>query len=111
MTELDPAARRKELEDASGELRELCEDVPVPMQTKQYVICFCGSTEQSAAEKSPQRQILYAAIERFQQACAALDGDFGAAGYAPREVASIEKESARFGALRQEIAAVAGDAG
>jgi hypothetical protein len=109
MTERDVASRRQELEDASGDLRELCEDVAVPMQAKQYVAYFCGATEESARNKAPRREAFYAGIDRFQQAFEALHADLAAAGYVPREVASIEKESAKFASLRQEIGTAAGD--
>lgn len=111
MRELDLAARRTELEDASGDLRELCEDVAVPMAAKQYIAFFAGTGAQSAADKAPKRQAFYAGIDRFQLAFEALRGDLESAGYVPREVASIERESARFAALRREISAAAGDAG
>ncbi len=108
MTELPLAARRLELDHATEDLRELCEEVAVPMQAQQYIAYFCGAGGQSARDKAPRRQDFYAAIDRFQSAVEAA-GDLEAAGYAPREAASIGKECARFARLRQEISAAAGD--
>ncbi len=107
MRERDLATRRTELEDASGDLRELCEDAAVPMAAKQYFVFFAGNGVQAAADKAPSRQSFFAGIDRFQLACEALRGTLEAAGYVPREVASVEKESARFAALRWEISAAA----
>jgi|GEM_PF-4278497 len=109
MDEIELAACRKELEEATSGLRELCEDVAVPMQAKQFVAYFCGTGGQAAKDKEPRRRAFYAAIGRFQQAFEALHTDLAAAGYVPREVASIEKESARFAELRQAVGAAAGD--
>lgn len=110
MTENGLAARRDELENAAGDLRELCEDVAVPMQSKQYVTYFCGATAQAIAQRAPRRKTFYAAIERYSAAHAALGQDLADAGYAAREIASIEKETARFQQLRQEICKTSGDA-
>lgn len=109
MTELALAARRTELDHVTEDLRELCEDVSVPMQPAQYIAYFVGAGEESARDKASRRQAFYAGIDRFQQAFETLRGDLEAAGYLPREVASIEKESARFAALRKEVSAAAGD--
>lgn len=108
MTELPLAARRLELDHATEDLRELCEEVAVPMQAQQYIAYFCGAGGQSASDKAPRRQAFYAAIDRFQRAVEAA-GDLEAAGFAPREAASIDKERARFARLRQEISAAAGE--
>jgi len=108
MTELAMAARRTELDHATEDLRELCEEVAVPMQAQQYIAYFCGAGGQSPSDKALRRRAFYAGIDRFQRAVEAV-GDLEAAGYAPREAASIEKESARFARLRREISAAAGD--
>ncbi|RAN76172.1 hypothetical protein B5P43_24585 [Bacillus sp. SRB_336] len=96
------------MDHATEDLRDLCEDVAVPMQAQQYIAYFCGAGGQSARDQAPRRQVFYAAIDRFQRAVEAA-GDLEAAGYAPREAASIGKECARYASLRQEISAPAGD--
>ncbi|MGO4384675.1 hypothetical protein [Specibacter sp. RAF43] len=112
MTENERAVHRAALEQAAGDLRELCEDVAPPMRTQEYVAHFCGRNAgdaQALAQRAPRRATFYAAIERYQNAFEALRGQLAAAGYVPREVASIEKESTRFAQLRQEIGAAAGE--
>lgn len=105
---------RKELEDAAGILRELCEPVAPPMRTREYLTYFCArdlSNDNAVAANEFRRLAFYDAVDAYARAYFSIENELAEAGYAAQEIAGIEKEVALFQQLRGEIGQAAGDGG
>lgn len=103
---------RRELDEAIDVIRELCEPVLPPkrdVEYRQYFLARNPDNSEVVARNTPRRRDLYAAIDGYEQAWAALGGDAVSAGYNEREIASIVKELGRFRALRLELTAATGE--
>lgn len=103
---------REALDAAIDALRELCEPVMPPKRApeyRQYFLARNPDNVEVVARNAPRRRGLYAAINDYERAWAALGDDAASAGYNEREIASIVNELAQFGALRDELASATGE--
>jgi type I restriction enzyme R subunit len=108
----DQLSGRVVLDAAIDALRELCEPVMPPkraVEYRQYFLARNPGNAEVVARNAPRRRDLYAAIDDYERAWAALGGDAASAGYNEREVTSIVNELAQFNALRDELRSATGE--
>lgn len=103
---------RWKLDTAIEAIRELCEPVNPPKGPRDYRNYFCArnlDNKEVVERNEPRRAAFYDAVTEYTDAYSALADELEAAGYAPREAASIQKEVAYFEDLRDELQRSAGE--
>ncbi|WP_104133808.1 hypothetical protein [Cryobacterium sp. Y62] len=103
---------RSTLETAAEVIRELCEPVSPPKRTLDYRNYFCArnlDNKEVVERNEPRRAAFYAAVVEYARAYSEIWDELEAAGYSPREAASIEKEVSYFQELREELKRAADD--
>lgn len=103
---------KQRLDDAREQVRALCEAVPPPKGTSQYIAYFTTDTTDPAAiaEAEKSRLALYRLVSAFVRAYADLANEMVDAGYTAAEAATIRSEATHFEAVRQEVKLASGDA-
>ncbi|WP_424950299.1 type I restriction endonuclease subunit R [Deinococcus sp.] len=99
------ATGRTRLEERLEELRALCEPVAPPRTSEALGHYFCGNSAnpEEAAERAPQRLLLYKLTGSLLRAYADIAGEMEEAGYTATEAARIKAEVAHFDKLSQEV--------
>lgn len=103
---------RERLEETREAVRALCEPVPQPRNTVDYIHYFCAG---DTADKDPvkenerKRVALYRAVSSFVRAYANLANEMREAGYAPDQAEEIRREADHYEKVRQEIKIASGD--
>ncbi|HIK12237.1 MAG TPA: type I restriction endonuclease subunit R [Oscillatoriaceae cyanobacterium M33_DOE_052] len=109
----DRLAKSKErLETTLETVRALCEPVPRPRQTSDYLHYFCAAdtTDKTAlTTNEPKRVALYQAVSALIRAYCHLANEMQAAGYTPQEAASIKAEVSQYSQMRDEVKIASGD--
>ncbi len=97
---------RERLDETLETVRALCELVPRPRDTKDYLHYFCAedTTDPAAlATNEPKRVALYQAVAALLRAYANLANEITEAGYSPREAATIKAEVEHYTQVRDEV--------
>ncbi len=103
---------RERLEETREAVRALCEPVPQPRNTVDYIHYFCaGDTADKDAVKENERKrvALYRAVSSFVRAYANLANEMREAGYAPDRAEEIRCEADHYEKVRQEVKIASGD--
>lgn len=103
---------RSTLEAAAEAIRELCEPVSPPKRTLDYRNYFCArhlDNKEVVERNEPRRVAFYEAVAEYTRAYSEIWDELEAAGYSPREAASIEKEVSYFTDLCDELKCAVGD--
>ncbi|BAI88908.1 HsdR family type I site-specific deoxyribonuclease [Arthrospira platensis NCB002] len=103
---------QERLETALEAVRALCETVPRPRHTSDYLHYFCAAdtTDKTAlTTNEPQRVALYQTVNALIRAYSNLANEMEAAGYTPQEAASIKEEVSQYSKMRDEVKIASGD--
>ena len=103
---------KKRLEGAREAIKALCESVPPPQGTIEYIHYFCGqdtANSNELQENEPKRVALYKFTAALLRAYANLANDLTEAGYSPAESESIRQEVEYYTKVRAEIKRASGD--
>ncbi|MBD2573939.1 type I restriction endonuclease subunit R [Arthrospira platensis] len=103
---------QERLETALEAVRALCETVPRPRHTSDYLHYFCAAdtTDKTAlAANEAQRVALYQTVNAAIRAYSNLANEMEAAGYTPQEAASIKEEVSQYSKMRDEVKIASGD--
>jgi type I restriction enzyme R subunit len=105
-------AGRRALEQTREVFWAVCEPVNPPKLARDYVNYFCARNPANvdAVEKNqPRRLKFYDALNTYLRAYSAIANELELAGYASREVASIEKEVRFFEDVVRDVKLAAGE--
>jgi type I restriction enzyme R subunit len=103
---------RERLEETREHVRALCEPVPLPRNSIDYIHYFCAEdTADKEAVKANERKrvALYTAVASFLRAYANLANEMPEAGYTPEQAEAIKQEAAHYEKVRQEIRIASAD--
>lgn len=102
---------RHDLEEALETVRMLCEPVPPPRSTVEYIGYFCGDVENpySLKENEVKRVKLYKSVAKLIRLYADLANDLDKAGYGDEEAQKLSKEVKHYEQVRTEIKLASGD--
>ncbi|MBA3426935.1 MAG: HsdR family type I site-specific deoxyribonuclease [Rubrobacter sp.] len=101
---LEKASER--LEETRETVRALCEPVPQPRNTIDYIHYFCAedTADKDALKDNERKRVaLYRAVASFVRAYANLANEMPEAGYTPEQAEVIKREAAHYEKVRQEI--------
>lgn len=104
---------RQRLEEALESIKALCEPVPHPKGTNDYIRYFCGDNlddYDQIKEHEQKRVALYKLTVSLIRAYANLANEMDEAGYTAAETAKIKEEVKYYEHLRAEIKLASGDA-
>ena len=96
---------KKRLDTAIQAMSYLCEPVPAPKETEQYLYYFCGDASSATAllETEPLRISYYKSVVTLMRAYAAISQDMAEAGYTAVEIAKIQRETKFYSDTRSAI--------
>jgi len=103
---------QERLETTLEAVRALCEPVPRPRDTADYLHYFCtaDTTDKTAlTTNEPKRVALYQAVNALIRAYCHLANEMSAAGYSPQEAETIKAEVKHYSQMRDEIKIASGD--
>ncbi len=103
---------RVRLEDAREAIKALCESVPFPRHTEDYIHYFCASDtadKRALQENEPKRVALYKLTVSLIRAYANLAGELAQAGYTPEQCEQIKYEVEYYEKVRAEVKLASGD--
>ncbi len=103
---------RERLEETLEQLRALCEPVPPPKHTGDYLHYFCAAdTGDKAAlqENEPKRIALYKAVASLVRAFANIANEMPEAGYSDADITAIRDEVRHYEQVREEVKLASGD--
>ncbi len=103
---------RERLEETREAVRALCEPVPLPRNTSDYLHHFCAEdTADKDALKTNERKraALYSAVASFAWAYAGLANEMPEAGYTPEQAEAIRRDAVHYEKVRQEVKTASGD--
>ena len=106
------AAARRALEQTREAFWAVCEPVDPPKMARDYVNYFCArnpANVDAVTKNQPRRLKFYDALNTYLRAYSAIANELELAGYAPREVASIEKEVRFFEDVVRAVKLAAGE--
>ncbi len=107
---LDKAKER--LEDTLETVKALCEPVPRPGNTSDYLHYFCAtdtSDKTALANNEPKRVALYQAVTALIRAYSNLANEMTEAGYTTHESQTIKAEVEHYSKMRDEVKIASGD--
>lgn len=105
-------AGRRALEQTREEFWAVCAPVNPPKLARDYVDYFCArnaANVDTVKKNQPRRLQFYDAVDTYLRAYSAIANELEPAGYAPREVASIEKEVRFFEDVVRDVKLAAGE--
>lgn len=99
------------LDTALEEIHLLCEPVPSPKSTLNFIHYFCGNTEikEELKSREPQRTALYKKTVALIRAYANIADEMADAGYSAKEIERIKKEIDYYLKVREEIRRASGE--
>jgi type I restriction enzyme R subunit len=102
---------KEDLETALEVVAALCEPVPAPRGTAEYIRYFCGDTENvySLKENEQKRQKLYKAVSSLVRKYEELAGDMKAVGYNAKSIEKIKAEVEHYQTVSNEVKRASGD--
>jgi type I restriction enzyme R subunit len=103
---------RERLEETRENVRELCEPVPLPRNTIDYLHYFCAedTADKDAVKANERKRVaLYTAVASFVRAYANLANEMTEAGYTSEQAETTRKEVAHYEDVRQEVKMSSGD--
>ena len=103
---------RERLEEARENVREICEPVPLPRSTIDYLHYFCAedTADKDAVKANERKRVaLYAAVASFVRAYANLANEMTEAGYTAEQAEATHEEAAHYEDVRQEVKMGSGD--
>lgn len=103
---------RDRLEETREIVKALCEPVPLPRNTQDYLHYFCAedTTDRDALKvNSPRRVALYQAVAALCRAYANIANDMARAGYTPDDISTIKQEVEHYSRMRDEVKTASGD--
>lgn len=102
---------KNDLDTARQAVKALCEPVKSPDQSQDYLLYFCGNTENSEDLKKnePQRLVLYKSVNYLIRSYANIANEMETAGYTSREIYDIQKEVKHYQKVSEEVKLASGD--
>ncbi len=102
---------KEDLENALEVVQALCEPVPAPRGSAEYIRYFCGDTENvySLKENEQKRQKLYKSVSSLVRKYEELAGDMKAVGYNEKSIEKIKTEVEHYKIVSNEIKRASGD--
>jgi type I restriction enzyme, R subunit len=103
---------RERLEETRETVRALCEPVPQPRNTIDYIHYFCAedTADKDAVKANERKRVaLYRAVSSFVRAYANLANEMTGAGYTPEVADAIRAEADHHEKVRQEVKIASGD--
>jgi type I restriction enzyme, R subunit len=103
---------RERLDETLETIRALCEPVPLPRDTRDYLHYFCAedTTDKTAlTANEPKRIALYQAVAALLRAYANLANEMPEAGYRPQDIADIQAEVEHYTKVRDEVKVASSD--
>ncbi len=103
---------REHLEAAREAVRAICEPVPPPKDTVDYLRYFCAedtSDKDALKDNEPKRIALYKLVASLVRAYAALANELPEAGYSGPEIEALRREVAYYEQVRSEVKLASGD--
>ena len=103
---------RERLEDASEQIKALCEPVEPPHDTAAYLRYFCTADSGDAGQlkdNEPKRVALYKLAAAYLRAYADLANEMREAGYPDAEARAIKAEVDHYEKVRQKVKLASGD--
>ncbi len=108
----DRLAKAKErLDDALETLSTLTDPIPRPKQIEQYLEYFLGDSTNpdSLNDNQEKRLVFYKSVVSLIRSYANIASEMEAAGYTPKEAASIKRQTEEYSELRDGVKAASGD--
>lgn len=103
---------RERVEETREAVIALCEPVPPPRDTPDYLHYFCAADtadKTALKDNEPKRVALYKAAAAFLRAYANLANEMEEAGYSSAEAAAIKQEVTHYEAVRRSVMLASGD--
>ena len=103
---------RERLEETRETVRALCEPVPLPRNTIDYIHYFCAedTADKDAVKANERKRVaLYKSVSSFVRAYANLANEMPDAGYTPEQAEDLREESLHYEKVRQEVKIASGD--
>lgn len=102
---------KAELEDALEAVKALCEPVPRPRNTQDYIAYFCGDTSkpESLTEREASRVALYKMVGKLLRCYANIANEMRAAGFTAEQSAQIKQDVIHVEKMRDEVKLASGD--
>jgi type I restriction enzyme R subunit len=103
---------RERLEEALEQVRALCEPVPPPKHSGEYLHYFCAADTRdpdALKDNEPKRIALYKAVAALVRAFANLANEMPEAGYSDADAAAIRDEVRHYEQVREEVKLASGD--
>ncbi|MCB0200848.1 MAG: type I restriction endonuclease subunit R, partial [Anaerolineae bacterium] len=103
---------RERLEEAREAAKALCEPVPSPMASADYLRYFCAENtadKDALRDNEPKRITLYKLVAGLVRAYANLANEMAEAGYTPDETEAIRREVGHYEKVREEVKLASGD--
>ena len=103
---------QERLEEARENVREICEPVPLPRNTLDYLHYFCAedTADKDAVKLNERKRVaLYTAVASLVRAYANLANEMTEAGYTPEQAEAMRREVAHYEDVRQEVKVSSGD--
>lgn len=103
---------KEKLEEAREAIKALCEPVPMPQNTADYLHYFCAAdtTDKDALkDNEPKRVALYKATASFARAYANIANEMMAAGFTAEQARTIRTEVEHYTKVMEEVKLTSGD--
>ena len=103
---------RARLEEAREAVKALCEGVPPPRESADYLSYFCAADSGNAEQlkdNEPKRVALYKLVAAYLRAYANLANEMSDAGYSTADAESIRSEVSHYEKVREEVKLASGD--
>jgi type I restriction enzyme R subunit len=99
------------LEEAREQIKALCEPVPAPRATEDYIRYFCGDTadQDALTNNEPRRVALYKLASSLLRAYANLANDMADAGYSEQQSKQVKDEVDYYTKVSASIKMASGD--
>jgi type I restriction enzyme R subunit len=106
------AMGRKDLNDTLEAVKGLCEPVPMPRASADYLHYFCAQASGSESELEENQRVrvaLYKLVGHLVRAYADIANEMDEAGYTPYQIARIKADVDHFEKVREEVKLASGD--
>ncbi|CAD5983280.1 Putative type I restriction enzyme HindVIIP R protein (plasmid) [Planktothrix agardhii] len=103
---------KERLDETLEMVRALCETVPLPRHSQDYLHYFCTPDtrdKNALADNEPKRVALYQAVNALIRAYANLANEMIEAGYTTSEANNIKAEVEHYSQMRDEVKIASGD--